>query len=214
MNFHALNIFVTIRLKFYAALIQFALLLPIISYPAEEKMPRTNLEILDSLATETAELFCSKLNQMEIDSAVLKIGEHPAKEFLLNKILQKCMVKFYLADSLTMLPAIEITIDNYSAAYSLPSSGRDSLQREVRVSFSSYVKNKYGRIEALPIISNSYRDVIAREDIDFIKNTAYNFTNPPAPEAKRSFFEEFAEPFVIVGTAAVIVILLFTIRSE
>ena len=55
-------------------------------------------------------------------------------------------------------------------------------------------------------------DTIKVEDLNSLENPSYPFTQaelPPAP-----FLSGFAEPLIAIGTAALVVVLFFTVRSE
>lgn len=55
-------------------------------------------------------------------------------------------------------------------------------------------------------------DTVKTEDIESLENTAYAFTRGKLPA--EPFFSSILEPVVVIGTAALAVILFFTIRSK
>ena len=55
-------------------------------------------------------------------------------------------------------------------------------------------------------------DTIKVEDINSLENPSYPFTQAPVPP--EPFVSGLAEPLIAIGTAALVIVLFFTIRSE
>ena len=55
-------------------------------------------------------------------------------------------------------------------------------------------------------------DTVKVEDLKFLKNDSYPFTKGNLPS--EPFLSGFAEPLIAIGTAAAVIVLFFTVRSE
>ena len=55
-------------------------------------------------------------------------------------------------------------------------------------------------------------DTVRVEDIKFLENESFPFTKGTIPS--ESFLSGFAEPLIAIGTAAAVIVIFFTVRSE
>jgi hypothetical protein len=58
----------------------------------------------------------------------------------------------------------------------------------------------------------TFLDTVKVEDINSLENDSYPFTKSAVPS--EPFISGFAEPLIAIGTAALVIVLFFTIRSE
>jgi len=58
----------------------------------------------------------------------------------------------------------------------------------------------------------THLDTVKVEDLNSLENDSYPFTKSTTPS--ESFFSGFAEPLIAIGTAAAVIVLFFTVRSE
>ncbi|MGA2297975.1 MAG: hypothetical protein ABSG15_10545 [FCB group bacterium] len=210
INFISIKMFIGIIILFLA--VQMRLL------AGDNSIPKSNFIILDSLSSLAVKDFCNYIKKKQIDTACIRITPHPAKWLILNKIISEGKtnkLQFLNADStkkynFTML---EISIKDLSVKYSLYSD-RDSLYRELNVNICGNMKNGNGTLEVIPDFKVIYFDKISRNDIDYVKSIQYDFANSQVPPVERTFFEEVTEPIILVASAAVTVLLLFTVRSK
>jgi hypothetical protein len=179
---------------------------------------RPNSMILDLLTDISVVDICSYLNKQNIDTFNLNVKHHPADWLVTQYLISKknCNnIVFIKNDSLkNNYPELNIQIINLGVYYSLDSNNNDSLNRIFIVNIRSNYVNKNNQIIPLPDIEKKYFDKISHDDIPFIENNSYPFATAPVPEPKRTFFEEVAEPLIVVTSAIVTVVLLFTVRSK
>lgn len=55
-------------------------------------------------------------------------------------------------------------------------------------------------------------DTVKVEDLKYLENDSYPFTNGTIPS--EPFLSGFAEPLIAIGTAAAVIVIFFTVRSE
>jgi hypothetical protein len=72
--------------------------------------------------------------------------------------------------------------------------------------------NSFGRLISSHEFNYSFIDTVKFDDVKNLENPAYPFTQGKLPS--EPFFSGLLEPVVIVGSAALAVILFFTIRSK
>ena len=210
INFISIKMFIGIIILFLA--LQMGLL------AGDNSIPKSNFIILDSLSSLAVKDFCNYIKKKQIDTACIRITPHPAKWLILNKIISEGKtnkLQFLNADSTKNCnePLLEISIKDLSVKYSL-NSDRDSLDRELNVNICGNMKNSNGTLEVIPDFKAVYYDKISRNDIDYVKSIQYEFSNSQVPPVERTFFEEVTEPIILVASAAVTVLLLFTVRSK
>jgi hypothetical protein len=56
--------------------------------------------------------------------------------------------------------------------------------------------------------------VYSRKEAESLATSAGGFAHPIPPEPKKTFFEEIAEPAIVITSAIVTILLLFTVRSN
>jgi hypothetical protein len=90
--------------------------------------------------------------------------------------------------------------------------GSSRLERRIAVDMSIAVTQRPGgKVLFADILSEENRDTIEAEWTDRLENPALRFTRGDRPSG--SLFENIVEPLVILSSAAVLVYLLFTVRS-
>ncbi len=79
----------------------------------------------------------------------------------------------------------------------------DSLERKIEL--RTFVLNK--------TLNNIYLDTIFRDNIKFIENTNFKELKAEIPERKLTLWEKILEPFIVIGSMLVFILLLFNVRS-
>ena len=170
------------------------------------------------MSGQVVKYFCKYISSRQIDTACIRFTPHPAKWLVMNKIISEgknYKLQFLDADSIKNRnePLLEISIKDLSVKYS-PYIEKDSLLREINVHISGIARNSNGIYETIPDMKAGYNDKISKNDIDFVKSMQYDFANSQVPPIERTFFEEVTEPIILVASAAVTVLLLFTVRFK
>jgi hypothetical protein len=112
-----------------------------------------------------------------------------------------------------------ITISNMEVAVRYDSIHREGLFRDktgkreisTRISFESR-HGTTNEIIASDIITDSFTDRIAEDEIQSLENVSVPFTHGELP--KESFLDRFAEPFIVVGATGLVVFLFFNVRTQ
>ncbi|MFA6569836.1 MAG: hypothetical protein WCT77_01220 [Bacteroidota bacterium] len=176
---------------------------------------------MDSLAKSSASTLLNFISEKKISSVNLSIAQHDASWLFLNafSLLQNSKnisVYSVLSNKKEECPNdLNIAIINIETRYFNIEENRDSLQRESFLHLESFLKSKNtGKIESLPPIKLVYKDKIPRENADRLNNKSYQFANASIPEEQKTFWEEVGVPFILVSSAIITVVLLFTVRSK
>ena len=195
------------RLQFILIALSFLVILSINSYSSDNQKPRNNISILDSLSKVSASKICDYLKSKSIDSIQLTIAKNPAQWLLKNSLVDLQIpnkLRFFQNDSviITGIPRIELAVTNISVKYS-SIEDVDSLIREFNITIIGTLINKKNELISVPQINEKYSDKISVYDILIVKSNQYDFANGQLPLKEKTFFEEYAEPFIVVTTAFV-----------
>ena len=178
-----------------------------------------NIVILDSLLNQTTKKICIELTSQNLFEADLFISDHPAKSLLINKILAEnnCgSIKYSIPSNQNSVTksALTINIIDISVKYQLMSDNKDSITRNIGVIYSATLNKINGSAVALSDTRLSYTDVFSRKDAENLANIDGGFANPKVPMAKPSFWDDVAEPAIIISSTVLTLFLLFTVRSN
>ncbi|MFC2130468.1 hypothetical protein ACFLSQ_03450 [Bacteroidota bacterium] len=198
-------------IKYIIRLILFFLLVSVV---LSQTQLRNNFDILDSLVKKHAENISRQILEKGINKAQIQFSEHPALRLIkqnLFEVLKKN--KFELIDTnVENSSSIDIFIKNAEIIYLNIENKEDSLERQVKVQIAGNITYNGGKVDIINEQTNIFHNVISREDIPFIKSK-YDYANAPVPEPHKTFLEEIAEPLIVVASAILVIILLFTVRS-
>lgn len=176
---------------------------------------RKNFDILDSLIKSRTDKISSEVTDKDLKKLYIEIQNHPALWLLKQDMiesLRKSNIETY-DKKIENEPMLVINIKKAEIIFINSENSNDSLNRHVKVELSSNIVFPDGRTEPISNDLSEYTDVISRENVELIKSD-YEFANAPVPEKPKTFFEEVAEPIIVVTTAIITVVLLFTIRSS
>jgi hypothetical protein len=174
---------------------------------------RKNFQIMDSLINVESIRFANEIVKKNINSIELNISDNPASWLVKQHILTaltKNNIKT-ITENNSETPLLNINIKQIEIQYLNYENDNDSLIRNISVIIDGNL-SYYKHIEIIENNSQKYKDIISRSDVDFIKSDNA-FANAPVPERRKTFFEEIAVPFIVVSTAFLTVVILFTVRS-
>lgn len=191
-------------LKVLTGIVLFA----VISVSAQEK---TNLgvfkELVDSSAAEVAAVIPDSVEAID-----LKLNNGPMSVFnaeLISSLSKRGYNLVHRTDNLKL----EFIIDEASTSYG--EIYRDGFLGDYYVPRMILLSGNYNII-GNTILTHSfnfaYQDTVSVDSVTSLENAAYPFTMGKLPA--EPFFSGILEPVIAVGTAALAVILFFTIRSK
>ena len=179
---------------------------------------QSNYLIIDSLLSNASVQINSKLDEKSDNKNILmNFNSHSAVWLLRQKIfkhLESRGVSIYQTEieEKKYLKA-DIFIHECDVRFSNTEEDRNKLIRRIKVKISGIITEKDGLAINLPEIDYEYKDILDRDDIPLVQSNQFDFAHSPVPDAPKSFFREIAEPFIIIASAALIVVLFFTVRS-
>ncbi len=172
-----------------------------------------NFQILDSLIRIETQRIALEIKNKNIEKLKITFSEHPASWLVKQhfyKALSDSQIQI-ITDNDTEPVKFNLNIKQVEIQYLPDDNERDSLFRNAVVSLDGNISNN-NNIEVIENNLLKYTDKISRDDIEQIKSD-YTFANSPVPEKQKTFFEEIAVPFIVVTTAILTVVILFTVRS-
>ncbi len=180
--------------------------------------PKTNFFIIDSLAVRSADSLCKIIGSKNIDKLALIISDHPAKLFLKKRITNCLTIEqvdiYDKKAEIDSTGKIEIWIDSIGVNYYKTAGDKKNLKREIFVQFSAALTDISGKVINLPLHTGTYSDNIPRALLKQVEASPYEFAQNKAPEEEHSFFDSILEPAIVVTSAIVVIIILFTVRSN
>ncbi len=171
---------------------------------------RSNFTILDSLTQTAARQLCATLT-VQGDSIVCSIKEHPAGWLVTARLAEYCP-KIHLRTPTVSTGTLGIT--SFGVRYERLSEYDDSLRRICAVAFAGTFIRQSGEVTAFPATTITHSDVIALSDVTSAEAGGYDFSRGAIPARESGFMSDIVEPLVIISTAALTVLLLFTVRSQ
>jgi len=179
---------------------------------------KTNIAVTDSLLRSYITKTVDFLKEKNIQTINFINNRTDESRYIEQLILAECKNKGIALTSQNADSAIynlRITIKELKIRYINHEASDDSLNREIIVDLSGMLLNsKTGIIEQGPVLTVFYKDLVSRNDLDFIKNYEFKFANPDVPEKPGSWFRDIAQPIIIIAAAATTILLLFTVRSK
>ncbi len=105
-----------------------------------------------------------------------------------------------------------IIINRFDVNYSNFLNDSDSLVRIVKI--SGYVSGNNAKYKNYYGLDLAYCDTISRVAVPFIENPAIDYTCSNVPQEEKTFFQKAVEPFILISSAIISVLILFSVRSN
>ena len=176
---------------------------------------RDNLEIFYTLVDSSGENIISNLPGSDKNLNLnLNLGEsYSLFANHLMAVFDQAGYKINSAQNTAGKIAVDYVLDqakvNYGDIFRSGLFGNYYLPREIRISGNYSIKNNSFVYKEFQY---RFMDTVRVDSIKALENSSYLFTQgdvPPEP-----FFSSLFEPLIAIGTAAVAVLLFFTIRSK
>ncbi len=175
---------------------------------------RDNFNILDSMVIDASQKILHHINSKNYKEILIKHNINPVISLFTKQLFNNSdKIKFFYK-STNNLPELTLEILNSNISYEIYEPSNDSLYRIIELKINAYIKTLEGQYININLKDYYYKDIISRQDINFIQSMHSELTSASIPELKQTFFEEVTEPLIIITGAIITVILLFTIRSS
>lgn len=177
-----------------------------------------NIALLDSVARHYADTLAHDVATHSFTDFRILISQHPAAERLRQHIMARTTSSVAINQPASRidnaLTVLDLYIADYAIRYSLHEPSTDSLIREVHLAVNTTLTNPGGTSLPFPDYDMTLRDTVARIDIPFIESRQYLYGQAPIPDRPSGFYSDIVEPLIIVSSAIITVLLLFTVRSQ
>jgi len=184
----------------------------------QEGSPKSNLSLIRGLLALTADSVVAALADLPPGEVRLQVRPPEiawlAEEQFSNRLRQSVWVPVSRPDAEW---SIQIVVDEISVVYTDPREGglfsAGLLDRTVGVALRVRATSGESVEPAVDVrYTPTFRDTIASTDVEFVETSYLPFTQGRVPQG--GFFSTVLEPVVVIGTIAVAVLLLFTVRSS
>jgi|GEM_PF-2455725 hypothetical protein len=197
-------------------LFAFFLLSTVFSYSDNALSSRklTTAQVFDSLSVNAFNLL---LKQVPVDSNSqlnFKISEHPSAIRFQNVFLSEFQsMGITIGKENSFKAGLSMFIKEFYIEY-LYNESQDSLKRRAVLVIGGNFTSADKLEKSFNDIQSIFEDTIATNELNNIVSNEFKYAEKPLPERKNSFFEEVFEPALVVVTAIITTVLLFTIRSN
>lgn len=180
---------------------------------------RRNLSITDSLMRVAAQQIQNNLTSTSgitsiHDTLRMQVTPHNA-QWLIEQHLFALPIplrRLQRGDSLHTF--VNIRPLDFGVRYFTIENNDEMVAREVQIVLTLTTEKPDGFVVRLPSATASYRDSIYRTSVPFVESQQYEFTRGAVPEPPGTLFRSLLEPLLVVASAAVVLLLLFTVRSQ
>lgn len=173
-----------------------------------------NHVIIDSIAQNAAESLISYVKSGIKDSVYFAIAECPAQRYFYQKLIDYSGKNNILVSANSSQNiSIDLLIEKFGVTYSNLDSDRDLIVRKFECKITGFLKSG-SSITPIKSFEENRIDTVFRDELPFLESNMYPFAKSEIPQPPKSFFHQIAEPAIIITSALLTVILLFTLRSE
>ncbi len=178
-------------------------------------MPATaqqgNLEMLMACSREIGDSAIALVPRS--DSICARTAEHPAAWVLesgLAAAAEARSIRLVRCES----PGVSVAVTSIGVAYAA-TDNEDVLERTATIEAVVLVDGSPASSRVTRALRATRRDTIPAAALPVVEAAGYEFTRgTPPPPAPTGFWATVVEPAVVVGSAVVMTILLFTVRSQ
>lgn len=180
----------------------------------------TNLERLQECAAVLGDSLLADLSGNDSRDICVRVVDHPA-----SWIVEQTMIRLLEDRGFTRVPCtplppndLLVAITNIGVRY-VELEDPDFFRREVKLGLSASVPKRSGASAALHHVTETREvvllDTIEADQTSMVEAPGYSFTTGTTIRHNRSnIWSKLVEPAVVVGSTVVMVILLFTTRSQ
>jgi hypothetical protein len=208
--------FVNKYLIFYRKISLPILILFLLTFPKVNSQTKTNLDIFYSITDSLVDLINYEIPSSE-KKILLTLNLGQSYSLFANSIKERFRQseKEILEQPLNELkiPHVDIVMEGAGVEYGEMFRdgwfGTHYIQRYSTI-FGNYLQtfSESGQRE----FEITRIDTVKMDDIKFIENESFPFTKGTTPS--EPFLSVFAEPLIAIGTAAAVIVIFFTVRSE
>lgn len=188
---------------------------------AEDSSNRqSNLERIQMCADIAGDSLLMSMNNNESREICVRVVDHPA-----SWIVDQSMIRKAAERGFSVLPCkppfpgdILVAVTNIGVRY-VELEDRDYLRREVKLGLSASLPRQNEAGTAVRRVTET-REVVLQDTIEavqapFLESPAYDFTvGAKIVRNQSNFWSKVVEPAVVIGSTIVMVVLLFTTRSQ
>lgn len=173
---------------------------------------KTNYSIMNELSEKFADSLFTTLNLDNVNGIKLEIEDTSNSGLILRNTSNKFIELNINSETKNDSNFLKIKVLRYEVKYSLIDDSPDSLKRSIFLDIYSnsnlISKNGFKNHQI------SFHDTIYTNDIELIESKNLPYTRASIPTKEKSFFKQIVEPAILVSTAILTVIILFTVRSN
>lgn len=176
----------------------------------------SNLVIIDKQLDTIANDIVAQLISKNCDTVYIKLKSNKTDKYLLNKILttdKSAALTFFSTSNDSLTPVLDFDCF-VNTQYLNGSRNSNEIQRHITIQISAVLKHKNNQLSMINNEEFVHKDKITRTQGVLFNKSDYDFARCDLPAEPESFWKEIVQPIAFIGSAALTVFLLFTLRSR
>jgi len=172
----------------------------------------SNFKIIDSLINEhiasiKPELLNEKKRCFNLETNLSEI------DFIIeSKLLEKFPEFSFHKNRENHCPKLKINTVNISVNYKLLDD--DNVERVIFVKTNAIIESNEEPLKQIHNATLQHKDQIKLYEINNLQKSPYSFDKGNIPEETNSFYDNYLQPIIFIGTAIITIAILFTVRSS
>lgn len=184
---------------------------------SSQSQPKTNSQLADSIIQAYTVKLSTFIVSMNLDTVGLKvIGMHSdlLRLKVINNLINDKIVVF--SDTIPAhYPRLTIYQDSFFIENHYLEENQEYFTRTLHLNISGYIEQKGQSIKTFPPVNLSSTDTLSAELFSTVEDSPGGLVpESTLPPPRKTFFKRLLEPAIIVTSAIVTVLLLFTVRSK
>lgn len=172
----------------------------------------SNYKIIDSLINKHIEAIKPEILNEKNRCFNLETNTSEIDFLIESKLLEKFPEFSFHKNRENQCPKLKINTINVSVNYSILND--DNVERKISLELSAIVENKDYPLKLIHNKNLQFSDIIKKNDISYLQKSSHTFDKGEIPLEENSFYDNYIQPIIIIGTAIITIAILFTVRSN
>lgn len=172
----------------------------------------SNFKVIDSLINEHIEFIKPELLNEKKRCFNLETNSSEIDFIIESKLLEKFPEFSFHKNRDNHCPKLKINTLNIAVNYKLLED--ENVEREISVHINTIIESKEEPLKQIHNKALKYNDLIKSHELNNIQRSPYTFDKAEIPKEDNSFYDNYLQPIIFIGTAIITIAILFTVRSN
>lgn len=200
-------------LKFFFFIKIFILFFTINYAYSKDILISKNYDIMEYLANNFSDSLFNNCVINKYDTVNFNISKIKSAQLVERAFTNFCIDNdIFVFNDTNNVATHNITINRFDVNYANYYNDSDSLLRTIKI--SGYVSAKNAKYKNYYGLDLAYCDTISRDVVPYIESPTIDYTCSNLPQEEKTFFQKAVEPFILISSAIISVLILFSVRSN